>query len=91
MDLPDSKMMPYVLHYIECNAKFGSISTKKTLEVVAIVSIDGANSCIVKCISTCYYEYAIAFQEWVKILDDKMKYYKNLAVALFCLVYHVIL
>ncbi|KAF2311276.1 hypothetical protein GH714_021444 [Hevea brasiliensis] len=52
---------------------------KKTLEVDAVIGADGANSCVAKSIGAGDYDYAIAFQERIRIPDDKMVYYENLA------------
>lgn len=49
------------------------------MEVDAVVGADGANSRVAKEIGAGDYEYAIAFQERVKIPDDKMEYYKDRA------------
>ncbi|KAJ4824201.1 hypothetical protein Tsubulata_013056 [Turnera subulata] len=70
---------PYVLHYTEYDGKAGGTGVKKTLEVDAVIGADGANSRVAKAIGAGDYEYAIAFQERVKIPDDKMVYYENLA------------
>ncbi|KAH6799071.1 Pyridine nucleotide-disulfide oxidoreductase family protein [Perilla frutescens var. frutescens] len=79
IDLPQSKSAPYVLHYTDYNAKIDGAGEKKTLEVDAIIGADGANSRVAKGINAGDYEYAIAFQERIKIPDDKMKYYEDLA------------
>ncbi|KAM5570776.1 geranylgeranyl diphosphate reductase, chloroplastic [Rosa sericea] len=70
---------PYVLHYTEYDGKAGGVGVKKTLEVDAVIGADGANSRVAKSIDAGDYEYAIAFQERIKIPDDKMVYYENLA------------
>ena len=51
----------------------------KTLEVDVVIGADGANSRVAKCIDAGEYDYAIAFQERIKIPDAKMEYYKDLA------------
>ncbi|KAF5740087.1 hypothetical protein HS088_TW11G00151 [Tripterygium wilfordii] len=81
MDLPkeDDGTVPYVLHYTEYDGKKGSTGEKKTLEVDAVIGADGANSRVAKSIDAGDYEYAIAFQERIKIPEDKMKYYENRA------------
>eukprot|EP00971_Amphidinium_carterae_P187302 3717471-Amphidinium_carterae.1 len=48
---------------------------KKTLEVDVVIGADGANSRVAKEIEAGDYEYAIAFQERMKIPDEKMKWY----------------
>ncbi|CDP12299.1 unnamed protein product [Coffea canephora] len=79
MEMPSSKTAPYRLHYTDYNAKTRVSGEKKTLEVDAVIGADGANSRIAKSINAGDYEYAIAFQERVKIPDEKMKYYEDLA------------
>ncbi|GFZ12109.1 pyridine nucleotide-disulfide oxidoreductase family protein [Actinidia rufa] len=73
---PDS---PYVLHYTGYDAKTGGAGERRTLEVDAVIGADGANSRVAKGISAGDYEYAIAFQERIKIPESKMKYYEDLA------------
>ncbi|KAK4257196.1 hypothetical protein QN277_006816 [Acacia crassicarpa] len=79
MDIPKDKTSPYVLHYSSYDEKTGGVGEKRTLEVDAVIGADGANSRVAKSINAGDYEYAIAFQERIKIPDDKMVYYENLA------------
>mmetsp|Transcript_10438 Transcript_10438/g.28519 ORF Transcript_10438/g.28519 Transcript_10438/m.28519 type:complete len:501 (-) Transcript_10438:612-2114(-) len=69
---------PITLQYnlYEGDSKVGKPST---LEVDLVIGADGANSRIAKDIGAGEYDYAIAFQERIRIPDDKMKYYENLA------------
>jgi len=46
------------------------------MEVDVIVGADGANSRVAKEIDAGDYEYAIAFQERMRIDEEKMDYYK---------------
>ena len=48
-------------------------------QVDAVIGADGANSRVAKEIDAGEYDYAIAFQERIRIPDDKMDYYKDLA------------
>lgn len=48
-------------------------------QVDCVIGADGANSRVAKEIDAGEYDYAIAFQERIKIPDDKMDYYKDLA------------
>ncbi|KAJ6875354.1 hypothetical protein NC652_034922 [Populus alba x Populus x berolinensis] len=57
----------------------GATGEKKTLEVDAVIGADGANSRVAKSIDAGDYDYAIAFQERIKIPNDKMMYYEDLA------------
>jgi len=52
---------------------------KASLEVDVVIGADGANSRVAKEIDAGDYEYAIAFQERMKIPEDKMEYYKDRA------------
>merc|ERR1719472_58445 len=52
---------------------------EETLEVDVVIGADGANSRVAKNIDAGEYDYAIAFQERIKIPDEKMEYYKDLA------------
>ena len=56
-----------------------SVGTKTELEVDVIIGADGANSRVAKTMGAGEYDYAIAFQERIKIPDEKMDYYKDLA------------
>jgi geranylgeranyl reductase len=44
-----------------------------------LIGADGANSRVAKAIDAGEYNYAIAFQERIKINDDQMKFYDELA------------
>nr|NP_001313172.1 geranylgeranyl diphosphate reductase, chloroplastic-like [Nicotiana tabacum]AHA58683.1 geranylgeranyl reductase [Nicotiana tabacum] len=79
MDMPKVPNAPYVLHYTAYDSKTNGAGEKRALEVDAVIGADGANSRVAKSINAGDYEYAIAFQERIRISDDKMKYYENLA------------
>ncbi|XP_059645375.1 geranylgeranyl diphosphate reductase, chloroplastic [Cornus florida] len=79
MDIPKTPNSPYLLHYSGYDSKTGGVGERRTLEVDAVIGADGANSRVAKSISAGDYEYAIAFQERIKIPDEKMIYYENLA------------
>ncbi|XP_010029889.2 geranylgeranyl diphosphate reductase, chloroplastic [Eucalyptus grandis] len=79
MDMPEDKNAPYRLHFSEYSGMKGGVGEKRTLEVDAVIGADGANSRVAKSIGAGDYEYAIAFQERIKIPEDKMVYYENLA------------
>lgn len=49
------------------------------LQVDVVIGADGANSRVAKEIDAGEYDYAIAFQERIRIPDEKMDYYKDLA------------
>lgn len=79
LDLPTSKDAPYVVHYSDYSDKSSKVGKPSTLEVDVVIGADGANSRVAKAIDAGEYDYAIAFQERIRIPDDKMEYYKNLA------------
>lgn len=54
-------------------------NTKECVEVDYIIGADGANSRVAKAMGAGEYNYAIAFQERIKISDEKMKFYEDLA------------
>lgn len=73
LDLPASPSAPYTVHY---TAKG---SSRKSLTVDVVIGADGANSRVAKAIGAGDYACAIAFQERIKLPDEKMAYYENLA------------
>merc|ERR1712185_776672 len=56
-----------------------SDGTKEKQEFDYVIGADGANSRVAKGIGAGEYNYAIAFQERIKISDEKMKFYEELA------------
>ena len=78
LDIPDSDKEPYTLHYADHSN--GSVKGEmKTLKVDLVIGADGANSRIAKAIDAGDYNYAIAFQERIRLPEDKMAYYNELA------------
>jgi geranylgeranyl diphosphate/geranylgeranyl-bacteriochlorophyllide a reductase len=78
MEIPSSNTAPYVLHY----ADFSSGNTAgemKSLEVDLVIGADGANSRIAKEMDAGDYNFAIAFQERIRLPDKQMAYYEDLA------------
>ncbi|MCY7332111.1 MAG: geranylgeranyl reductase [Pseudanabaena sp. CAN_BIN31] len=69
---------PYVLTYSDF-ANGGTEGVMRSLEVDLIVGADGANSVVAKAMDAGEYNYAIAFQERIRISPEKMEYYKDLA------------
>ncbi|KAK8475758.1 hypothetical protein V6N13_000691 [Hibiscus sabdariffa] len=72
LEIPPSSSSPYIIHHTVNNSR-------QTLAVDAIIGADGANSKVAKSIKAGDYTCAIAFQERIKLPDDKMEYYQNLA------------
>lgn len=56
-----------------------SVGVPKSMEVDLIVGADGANSRVAKAMDAGQYNFAIAFQERIKISDDKMAFYEEMA------------
>lgn len=71
---PSSKDGKYVINYSNFDG-----NTIDSMEVDYIIGADGANSRVAKAIDAGEYNYAIAFQERIKISDDKLKFYEELA------------
>lgn len=72
LEVPTSNDAPYVIRYISNNSQ-------KALAVDVVIGADGANSRVAKSIKAGGYACAIAFQERIKLTDDKMEYYEDLA------------
>lgn len=78
LDIPQTDSEPYTLHYADHSD--GSMSgVMKTLKVDVVVGADGANSRIAKAIDAGDYNYAIAFQERIRLPEGRMNYYEDLA------------
>merc|ERR1712216_1007126 len=73
----NSPTAPYTIKYSNYDGK--KTGTPETLEVDIVIGADGANSRVAKAIEAGEYNYAIAFQERIKIDDEKMAFYENLA------------
>jgi geranylgeranyl reductase len=56
-----------------------SDGTKESMDFDYIIGADGANSRVAKAMGAGEYNYAIAFQERIRISDEKMKFYEELA------------
>lgn len=69
---------PITISYNHYDGK-SKVGKPSSLEVDMVIGADGANSRVAKDIGAGEYDYAIAFQERIKIPDDKMDYYSNLA------------
>lgn len=72
IDIPLTNSSSYNIHYNMNNSQ-------KSLAVDVVIGADGANSKVAKAIKAGDYTCAIAFQERIKLPEEKMKYYENLA------------
>lgn len=78
LEKPSGNTGAYTLHYADHSD--GSVEgVAKTLQVDLVIGADGANSRIAKAIEAGDYNYAIAFQERIRLPEDKMAYYEELA------------
>jgi geranylgeranyl diphosphate/geranylgeranyl-bacteriochlorophyllide a reductase len=78
LEIPGNQTDPYILHYADHSS--GSLEgVSKTLKVDLVIGADGANSRVAKAIDAGDYNYAIAFQERIRLPEDKMAYYEDLA------------
>jgi len=78
LEIPGNDSDPYVLHYAD-HSKEGLQGEAKTLKVDMVIGADGANSRVARAIDAGDYNYAIAFQERIRLPEDKMAYYEELA------------
>ncbi|MFM8298392.1 MAG: geranylgeranyl reductase, partial [Microcystis aeruginosa] len=78
LDIPTNSTDPYTLHYAD-HSNGNSQGEMKSLKVDVVIGADGANSRIAKAIDAGDYNYAIAFQERIRLPQDKMAYYEDLA------------
>lgn len=78
LDIPSGNSEPYTLHYAD-HSLGEAKGVMKTLKVDLVIGADGANSRIAKAIDAGDYNYAIAFQERIRLPEDKMAYYEDLA------------
>lgn len=78
LEIPQNRNQPYTLHYADHSD--GSVEgIAKTLQVDMVIGADGANSRVAKAIDAGDYNYAIAFQERIRLPEHKMAYYEELA------------
>lgn len=78
LEFPKSERQPYTLHYAD-HSEGGPAGVMKTLQADVVIGADGANSRIAKAIDAGDYNYAIAFQERIRLPEDKMAYYQDRA------------
>ena len=78
LELPETEKGDYSLDYID-HSEGNLTGEAKTLKVDLVIGADGANSRVAKAIDAGDYNYAIAFQERIKLPEDKMDYYQDLA------------
>jgi len=69
----------YTLNYNNYTGSDGKKFVAESMEVDCVIGADGANSRVAKEIDAGDYDYAIAFQERMRISDERMDYYKDCA------------
>ena len=79
LDIPTNNTDPYTLHYADHSNKSKAKGEMKTLKVDLVIGADGANSRVAKAIDAGDYNYAIAFQERIRLPEDKMAFYEDMA------------
>ena len=72
--VPQSKDGKYTIEYAKADT-----NTRESMEFDYVIGADGANSRVAKAMGAGEYNYAIAFQERIKVSDEKMKFYEELA------------
>ncbi|MBM5815627.1 MAG: geranylgeranyl reductase [Cyanobacteria bacterium K_Offshore_surface_m2_239] len=78
IDTGVNRQGPYVLNYSDYSS--GSLTGElKSLEVDLIIGADGANSRVAKAMDAGDYNMAIAFQERIRLPQEEMSYYEDLA------------
>jgi len=81
IDVPEdhkSSENQYTINYQEFE-EGSRAGVRKSMKVDLIVGADGANSRVAKAMDAGQYNFAIAFQERIKIPDDKMTFYEEMA------------
>jgi len=81
IDVPENHMNneeQYTLHYQEYLVG-SSAGVPKDMKVDLIIGGDGANSRVAKAMDAGEYNFAIAFQERIKISEEKMAFYEEMA------------
>ncbi|MEN9231736.1 MAG: geranylgeranyl reductase [Thermostichus sp. DG02_5_bins_236] len=78
LEIPKNGRDPYILHYNDFSddSKQG---LPRSLAVDVVIGADGFHSKVAEAIDAGDYNYALAFQERIKIPDDKMAYYEDRA------------
>jgi len=77
IELPTPERDTYLVKYSNYDGKSRGVPSEAEFDM--LIGADGANSRTAKAIDAGEYNFAIAFQERIKIPDDKMKYYEDLA------------
>lgn len=79
LEKPTTSDGKYTIHYNDYEDSANGSASAKSQQFDLVIGADGANSRVAKDIDAGDYNYAIAFQERIKIPDEKMAYYEELA------------
>ncbi|KAA8492746.1 Geranylgeranyl diphosphate reductase [Porphyridium purpureum] len=79
VEIPKESTKPYTIHFSDYESSKTGNDNAKTMDFDIIIGADGANSRVAKAMDAGDYQFAIAFQERIKIPEDKMRYYEELA------------
>ncbi len=78
LEIPTDDKGDYTIHYMD-HSDGKAVGTAKSLTVNLVIGADGANSRVAKAIDAGDYNYAIAFQERIRLPDKMMQHYEGLA------------
>ncbi|MDX2273338.1 MAG: geranylgeranyl reductase [Cyanobacteriota bacterium] len=78
LDIPKQDRDPYVITYSDFS-QGGATGQSAQLQVDLVVGADGFHSKVAEAMGAGDYNYALAFQERVRIPEDKMAYYQDRA------------
>ncbi|MEC4891793.1 MAG: geranylgeranyl reductase [Oscillatoria sp. PMC 1051.18] len=78
LEIPANNDGPYTLYYAD-HSDGSKVGVQKSLQVDVVIGADGANSRVAKAIKAGDYNYAIAFQERIRLPENMMAYYEDLA------------
>jgi len=79
MEQKEGEKGPWTMQINEYTPDGDQRVKKRDLEVDVVIGADGANSRVAKVIDAGEYDYAVAYQERIKIDESKMDFYQNLA------------
>ncbi|CAM9401324.1 unnamed protein product [Ascophyllum nodosum] len=80
IDVPaDKDSGTYTINFSRLEQGSKAVGKKDSMDFDLIIGSDGANSRVAKAMDAGQYNFAIAFQERIKISDEKMKFYEEMA------------
>merc|ERR1712157_482419 len=79
MEQKEGEKGPWTMQINEYTPDGDQRVKKRDVEVDVVIGADGANSRVAKAMDAGVYDYAVAYQERIKIDESKMDFYQNLA------------